>query len=644
MIRSQLIEHILLPLLFAICLVVYLAILWPALSGPFLFDDFSNLINLKEINGQFNTSNIIDYLLKFTGSPGRPISALSFLINDFAWPSEPFSFKYTNLFIHLLNGVLLFGLLRQLAKVSPKLPQNIFWPLIAMAAWLAHPLQISAQMLVVQRMTLLSATFCFAGLWAYVALLDKAKNVLGAFQAMAALGVFTILAFLSKENGALLPLIAWVLNATLLNKLLISKTKNTQKFIFYACCIPSLLLLANILQMGVRPNTYVIREFNMLERLMTESHILMDYLKQIFIPQLSGSGIYFDDYPVTRSLFNPISTLFICIGMLASIAFALLFRKRYTLASFAFLWFFAGHVMESTVLPLELYFEHRNYLPLLGPIVAITAFPFFLITYRKLAFIAVTIWLAFLTLITSLQAPVWGSQAVMATIWAAENPNSVRATQELSRYYFLSDQKQKALQTLLNASRNNKSIIDYPINALLLICDNVPSNNKDRILNDVMDSLYSTRYSPAVLSILTELRSNVQTHKCDKVLDQKQWWDLTDSLLKNTTYGPNAGQYIRIERANLRIHQRNFSSTMDELEKAYNLDPNIELTQKIAEVLISGGLFDEATIWLKRGLELDEPFFDRALKSEKTKSKEFIKEIQAYTKKYPQTNINKNSQ
>lgn len=626
---------------FFLCLSTYLLISWPGLTGPFLFDDFPNLENLKLLSGEFTQSNLTAYLQSFPGSPGRPISALSFLINDYSWPSDPFSFKYTNLFIHLLNGVLLFGLLRQLAKVSPKLPQNIFWPLIAMAAWLAHPLQISAQMLVVQRMTLLSATFCFAGLWAYLSLLNIAKNVLGAFLAMAALGIFTILAFLSKENGALLPLLALVLNATLLNNILESKTKNTQLFIFYACCIPSLLILAGILYIGIQPNAYAIREFNLYERLLTESHILLDYLKQIFVPQLTGSGIYFDDYPVTRSLFNPISTLLISIGLISSIVFALLFRKRYTLASFAILWFFAGHVMESTILPLELYFEHRNYLPLLGIIVAITALPFLFNSYRKLAFIILAIWLSFLTLITKLQAPVWGNQALMATIWAHENPGSVRATQELSRYYFESNQKELALQTLLNAGKKNSSIIDYPLNGLLLICNSITNPDQKNILKNTEKTLASRRYSPAVLTILSELRSEVQADKCNDLFNQEQWLALTETLLQNKSYLKNGGKYIYIERAKLRIHQRNFSGTVVELEKAYYLEPDIELTQKMAEVLISGGLYDEAIIWLEKGMALDEPYFDRILGSKKIKSAELIQQIEPYTRTSNRTNVDK---
>ncbi len=60
--------------------------------------------------------------------------------------------------------------------------------------------------------------------------------------------------------------------------------------------------------------------------------------------------------------------------ILGLILTALVRRKKWPLFAFAVLWFFAGHALESTFLPLEYFFEHRNYLPLLGPIFALVVF------------------------------------------------------------------------------------------------------------------------------------------------------------------------------------------------------------------------------------------------------------------------------
>src|SRR5688572_22390989 len=105
----------------ALLLACALALAWcltqPALTGPFLFDDFPNLENLREIGGQFSSQRLANYLASFTGTPGRPLAALSFLVDDYAWPSDPYPFKRHNLLLHLLCGVMVFGFARTMALV-----------------------------------------------------------------------------------------------------------------------------------------------------------------------------------------------------------------------------------------------------------------------------------------------------------------------------------------------------------------------------------------------------------------------------------------------------------------------------------------------------------------------------------------------
>lgn len=608
-----------------VLLALYYIITKPALNGVFLFDDFSNLQNLKLISGQWDETHIRAYLVSFPGSPGRPISALSFLINDEAWPSSPDGFKFTNLMFHLLNGVLLFGLLRQLAKVSPALPQSILWPLLAMTAWLFHPLQLSAQMLVVQRMTLLSATFSFSGLWAYTYLLNKSNNVFHAFIAMAALGVAAILAFLSKENGALLPLLAWSLNATLLRTLISSKSLSIQRFISASCILPSLAVIAGIISMGLTENAYSLREFTLIERLYTQSHVLIDYTQQIIMPRLSGGGIYHDDYPIYKSLTQGLTWLCI-IGLTGLFLFSVWTRKSLPIISFSILWFFAGHTMESSFVALELYFEHRNYLPLLGPILALSAWPFMISEHlKKIAFIIFSIWLGILCTITALQAPVWGTHALMATFWAKEKPQSLRAAQELARFYYENQEPQKAVDVLMSAYHRGVQVSDLPMGSLLAKCwvPSIKINEDIYIISS--QSITTTRHSNASLDALKRLREAMSKNQCPELLDRNKWWALTELMLSNKYFKNNSESFIRIERAKTCIESRDLNGAMRELEIAYSVEPTTELSQKIAEVLISAGLTDEAIFWLRKGLLVKRPFFDELISNEKEYSRRLIR-------------------
>jgi uncharacterized membrane protein YhfC len=89
----------------------------------------------------------------------------------------------------------------------------------------------------------------------------------------------------------------------------------------------------------------------------------MDYLSLLWLPRPFSSGLFNDQYAASTSLIHPLSTLWALLAMVALISGAWWFRRRYPAWSLAVLFFFAGHLLESTSIPLELYFEHRNYVP-----------------------------------------------------------------------------------------------------------------------------------------------------------------------------------------------------------------------------------------------------------------------------------------
>ncbi len=613
-------EHLTGVLLYSVC-IAYVFLMWPALSGPFLFDDFNNLEHLNLLaNSPWH--NLGDYLAAFEGNPGRPLAALSFLINDSAWPSSPFGFKLTNVLFHLLNGVLLFGLLRQLAKANTQLPQSPFWPLLAMAAWLFQPLQISTQMLVVQRMTILATTFCFAGLWAFIALLQRSKNWRDGFAALSVLGFATLLALLCKESGALLPLYATVLLFTLLQNTFDQKDLLSRRLLLAGCVLPALAVVLAVFQMGLQAHAFDHREFTLPERIYTQLHVVLDYIKEILLPSLTGSGIYHDDFPIYSSLLDPFSTLLIALSFITLLGLALWKRAQYPLFSFAVLWYFAGHLMESTVLPLELYFEHRNYLPMLGPALALTAWPFSLQGRKKLGFFFIGIWLAAGVAITALQAPIWGQPAKMVAFWSIEHPKSVRANIELAKFYFDTADPQAAVDVLMHAYVEEKlSSSDLPLTALLTNCWFKDVRYKDANLFAVsMQSIATSPFSNGSLAVLQKLNDEVQKKNCNEVVSRDQWWQLSDALLANPKFKLVAEDFIRIERAKLTLSERNFEPSMQEMEAAYQAHPTMALTYKMAESLISAGLLPEAQAWLEKGLLLRKPWLKEYLSSERERS------------------------
>jgi hypothetical protein len=83
-------------------------------------------------------------------------------------------------------------------------------------------------------------------------------------------------------------------------------------------------------------------------------------------------ALYHDDLRISTALLDPPSTLLLMLFWTGVAIGGTVSAHRGQLAGFGVLWFLWGHVLESTVLPLAPMFEHRNYLPGYGLILAFT--------------------------------------------------------------------------------------------------------------------------------------------------------------------------------------------------------------------------------------------------------------------------------
>ena len=158
-------------ILSAVLVIALLALGWiiyqPALSGSFLLDDLPNLSGLKTVD---DAQSARDFALSGKAGPlGRPIAMASFAAQADSWESGAEAFLRLNIFIHLLNGLLLYLFVRQIAReLRMDRDQVEFAALVTAAFWLLMPLLASSTLMVVQRMTTLSATFVLAGLNGYL--------------------------------------------------------------------------------------------------------------------------------------------------------------------------------------------------------------------------------------------------------------------------------------------------------------------------------------------------------------------------------------------------------------------------------------------------------------------------------------------
>jgi protein O-mannosyl-transferase len=408
----------------------------PGLSGSFLFDDHINLDALGKRGPINNWPAFWRYITSGTADPiGRPLSLLSFLLDARDWPADPRPFLRTNLLLHLLNGALLFALLRTLGRHLDGAGSRPAWAAVFGACiWLLHPLFVSTSLYIVQREAMLPATFVLAGLLAYVhgRRLHAARPSAGTVWMLAGIGLGTLLALLSNGNGILLPLLALVLEATVLRAGDGNAAAATARRLRWwrrgLLVVPSILLAAYLARhLGVLHDPIDMRPWTIGERLLTQPRVLLDYLQLLVVPRAISTGLYNDAYVASTGLLTPASTLPALLAIFSLLGLALAVRRSRPVLAAGLLFWFAGHLLESSVLPLELYFEHRNYLPamlLFWPLArALSRWHASPLLRTSLALVL----LSFLAFTTWQRASLWGDPSRMALAWAAQNPDSPRA-------------------------------------------------------------------------------------------------------------------------------------------------------------------------------------------------------------------------
>ena len=475
---------LLLVLVLAACVLAYIR----GLGGGFLFDDAQTLVSNPALRaiGTPSQSWMAVALSSDAGALRRPLSMLSFGLNVAAFGMSPLAFKWVNLLIHLGNGLLVYAIGRRLA---PRLvragstTQPEWIALLAAGLWLLHPLHVSSVVYAVQRMNELAALFTLAGLLCYV---DGRVRMLAGEQALAqailGLCLFAVLAVFSKENGALIFAYALVIEAVCFRFEAPGESQpRIIKGFFWITIAAPLAIAAAYL--ATRPHwasaAYAGRDFTLCQRLLTEARVLCDYLVWTFVPNPSWMGIYHDDIATSSGLFEPVSTFFGIVFLLALAFAAWRLRRRFPGFAFAVGWFLVGHSMESTILPLELVFEHRNYLPmaglLLGTVCAVVPWLQARSSPRSIA-VAGSALLFVFGVLTGVRATSWGDPLRLALTDVGNHPDSSRCQYEAARTIVAAGVKEgnrdaaerEAVPYLMRSAALNKNEI-HPVTGLILI-------------------------------------------------------------------------------------------------------------------------------------------------------------------------------
>jgi hypothetical protein len=447
--------RLLIPLLLAAAVILTVLVYWPGLSGGYVFDDYPNIVDNAAIH--ITHSTLANWANAAWSSPSssfrRPLASLTFAANWFFGGPNPGPMKAVNLGIHLLNGLLLYFLLRELLRVwrarsgegaiDDAAAQRL--ALVVTAGWLLLPINLMAVLYVVQRMESLCQVFVLAGLWLY--LLGR-RRMLCATEAhgertgflLAALGIVlgTGIGLLSKESSVLLPVYALLAEWVLLGfRSRPEKIDRRVVLLFvFVLLLPAVLGLAWLLPGVLSPKAWDGRSFDLGERLLTEARVLVKYLYWTVLPDPGTLSVYHDEIVISKNPLSPWTTLPAIIFIAALLGLAVRLRNRRPLIALGILWFFAAQLLTATVIPLELVYEHRNYFASIGVLLAV--FSLLLGLRKSIALPIVRGTVAVLLLmwfagVTYLRAQDWSDPLRLALAEANRHPDSPRANYEAGR-------------------------------------------------------------------------------------------------------------------------------------------------------------------------------------------------------------------
>lgn len=584
-------------------------IMTPGLTGAYILDDVPNLIFLSDLNRHFDWPALVGHVFSNdAGGTGRPVSLFSFALQHVYWPETPYAFKLVNLLIHLFNGILLLILLYQVGRLLGWAHERAgMFAILAGFVWMVHPIQSSTVFYIVQRMAELSATFVFLGLICY--LHGRSSTCMGDKRRLvwmsAGVVVFGALAVLSKENGVLL--LGFVL---LLEKMLLRSTPAPAHFRLWMLLLIYLPLAAGaiyfIANFGVMTAAYAGRDFTLEQRLLTEWRVVADYLGKIVFPTPSSFVFFYENYPISTGLLTPPSTLLACLSILVLLGVAYFTGRKLVILSLGISWYFVAHLLESTVIPLELYFEHRNYVALVGPAMILGYVGVLPHASRKIergAKLAVIVFLCGLCWVSWKNAVLWGDSLQQAATWATYNPNSMRTQGRLATLLSMEGKNRQALQVYRVMSRVHPTYLGGMLYEMSLSC--VDKTTLQPSLEQVIMRAQVADYTEDVISLGILLTEMVQEKRCgeDSAADLEA---VMHALLGNPRYKDSFSQSKLFQiLAGLQLAMGRVDDSVATLDRmhARQIRPDVAIRQ--SRLLLSVGRVDEARKYLQKAEKLN---------------------------------------
>src|SRR4030043_2009027 len=341
---------------------------------PFNFDDIPNIINNPNIQIKVFTWERLWQLIQNTYKETmRVFSYFTLALNYYFGELNVFGYHLVNFFIHIASGIFLYWFLIltfNLSSLKEKYGMISYKvSLFASLIFVCHPIQTQSVTYIVQRMASLAGMFYILSFVLYV----KGRLSFGRrrYFYFGGTALSYLLGVFSKENVAILPFFIGLYEFYFFQKFDLGPRGKNILFTL----IGALLVLGafGFIVWGQRYINVIIegyqyRTFTMSERVLTQFRIVLYYVTLLIYPHPSRLNLDYD-FPISKTILDPPTTLLSILLVAGLIGYSIWTAKRRPMISFCILWYFGNLVIESSIFPLEMVYEHRLYLPAVGPFV-----------------------------------------------------------------------------------------------------------------------------------------------------------------------------------------------------------------------------------------------------------------------------------
>jgi protein O-mannosyl-transferase len=439
-----------------ISLFVFLLIIYSnSFYGDWHFDDLFNIVDNPYIQiTSFSSENIKNCLYGLAQERlSRPSSYLSFAINYYFDGTNVFGYHVINFAIHYLAAIFLFLFIYNTLKL-PLIRDNYnhtAYPIALLATffWAINPVLVTSITYIVQRMTSLAGLFYIMSMYFYLKgrTAQKFNHSVFFFILCAMAGLASVF---SKENAAMLPVSILLYDLLLIRGVSKGSIKKYAKIFFLPLTI---IIITGFIYVDFSTifDDYKMRDFTMVQRLLTEPRVIFFYLSLLFFPINSRLTLLYD-IDVSRFLFQPWTTLPAILLILTVMSFAFYMAKKRPLLSFCIIFYFLNHLIEGSFFNLELIFEHRNYIPamlLFIPLAQVFIFTLDFFSYKK--YIQFACAAGIIIIIAGMGSMTYQRNAIVSDdfrLWldnSEKYPQLSRPHSNLGNAYIIKNQKDKAL-------------------------------------------------------------------------------------------------------------------------------------------------------------------------------------------------------